>query len=272
MRHDESLKPIRSGYEPTSGVAPVFASVDESTLTARPRPLPHTIAPNGHNRIVASLDSSPPDTPGSQGRMGPSFDNIPDPGPDLLKVIVDVTNYLRGIPLGELHPQISFCQWKILQLFVARLDEVPKADFRVMLVDTDALRNKYADHYVNVRVTQFGRSDDTFDQLLRPLLDWRRSEPTGHVMSAWVADFKALMQYGCKSVACPCEKYLETLRPYGDCVTALQDYSDPGTGHLSFVAGDKIRLISRTDQITHDWEGQCIRTGQTGTFFAFAYA
>ena len=198
-------------------------------------------------------------------------DGFSNPRPDLLKVIVDVTNYLRGIPLGELHPQISFCQWKILQLFVARLDEVPKADFRVMLVDTDALRNKYADHYGYVRVTKFGRSDDTFDQLLRPLLDWRRAGDTFPITSRWFVEFKHVIKrshpiYNRRlGEVCPSHKYLEVLRPHDACVTALRDNTSRDEDRLSFSMGDQIVLHSHeTGSI---WRGYCFRTSQTASFY-----
>ena len=186
-------------------------------------------------------------------------DDFSESRPDLLKVIIDVTKYLQRIFHFEYYHQMSRCQRTIIRLFLARLDEVSKPHARVMMVHTDALWKEFDNGCLSSWGPGHRSFDQAFDQIMRPVLHWRRAEPTGHVMSAWVADSKVLMQNGCKSVACPCEKYLEILRPYGDCVTALRDYSDSNRGFLSFVAGDKIRLISL-------WEGQCIRTGQIGFF------
>ena len=214
---------------------------------------------------IALQPSTLANVPPMLEEAGPAVhDDFSESRPDLLKVIIDVTKYLRRIPPDEVDLRMSFCQWEILGLLVARLDEVSKTNPGVTVTHTDALWKQYTNH-IDV-FSAFGSriSDKAFDQIMEPMLHWRTYEPTGRLMSEWVADFRWFTKEGCNIVTCPCEKYLEVLEPRSDCVTALRSHSDSDADYLSFIAGDKIRLISK--RAGYYWEGQCFRTGQIGFF------
>ena len=193
-------------------------------------------------------------------------DDFSTPRPDLLKVIVDITNYLRDISAGKVSFQLRLCQWYILSLFLARLDEISKTDVRVTFAHSDALWAEYDAHREAFRSLSSKPFDEAFDQIIQPWLHWREWEPPQPLISVWVADFRVRVKTGCYSATCPCENYLWILKPHGGCVTALRAVYNASSGCLNLLAGDKIRLISQTGK--YFWEGQCIRTGQTGSFLA----
>ena len=200
-------------------------------------------------------------------------DDFSTPRLDLLKVVADVTKYLQEKVRGKVVLRLRYCQWKILQLLVARLDEISKTNPGVTSAHTDALWRAYSQHREAFCSDESEVFDKALDQVMRPLLHWSSWEPSGPLMSEWVADFELRAKHWFKSVTCPCEEYSEVLKPHGDCVTAL--YGDSVYGSLSYVAGDKIRLISKPAQAPMSittWEGECIRTGKTGTFPVYSCA
>ena len=246
----------------------MYAPADQSTLGWNAQR--GGMAWDPRHDTTTLLDSTTADLPlPRRGVDSSSYDGNSTPEYNLLKVITDVTKFLQGRRPRSHNSQtdnlrISRCQWIILELFIARLDEVAITDPGVTLAHTDALWRGYDEDHQVFRYFGLAKFDKKFDKIMDPLLDWRRSGPMGRVMSKWVDDFKMSMKSECVRTTCPCERYLEMLQPLGECVTVLHDHRTSDTGYLSLVAGDKIRLISR--HAVHYWEGQCIRTGQIGHF------
>ena len=254
-------------YQESRAATPrITPNPDEVPVIYDPPSL-NAIVQNARHDALTLLDSTTTDLSSLHGDVdSSSYDAPPDSPPDLLKVIVYVTNYLRERPPTKYPLRLTYCQWKTLELLVARLDEMSKIDPAVTLAHTYALTREYDEHRRALFAVGSDSFDEAFDQILEPLLLWRRcEEPTGHLMSEWVAASKAYMRDECKSVSCPCEKYREVLQPRGDCVTALRNHSDSDADYLGFRACDKIRLISKRAGCY--WEGQCFRTGQIGFFY-----
>ena len=256
-----------SSYQESRAATPrITPNPDEVPVMYDPPSL-SAIVQNARHDALTLLYSTTTDSSPLHGDVdSSSYDATPDSPPDLLKVIVDVTKYLQERPPGKVSLGLKYCQWEVLGLLVARLDEVPKAYAGVTLAHTDALWRAY-DKHRNARVSShFGVLNKAFDQLMRPLLTWRRPEPMTRATLEWAADFKSsIMRLGCRREICPCEKYLKKLKPQGDRVTAIRHhYQGHYVGQLEFRMGDQIKLISREEPFL--WKGQSIRTGQIGVF------
>ena len=254
-------------YEHDSSVAPPVGLVDVNTSTKPGSSLLPTLVPNDQHRHVTTQQSTLANVPALHRELDSSVhDDIPNPRPDLLKVVVDVMKFLRGVPLGKARSPLNHCQKQHLMLLVARFYEATDTDPRVATADRDALWATCVRHYGAFwwleRLDPPHPFSKDLDHILRPLLKMRTHGVVKPVVTAWVACTRRIMKERCLSEVCSCDKYLEALRPYGDCVTALCDEPGPYLGELIFRLGDKIRLISRGSE--DYWRGKCIRTGETG--------
>ena len=269
---DSALGDLAQSSTPNLEVATRPVMLTNGTLSETTTPFSLSAQErNDQYQHVALQQSTLANTPAISKEPDLSIhDDSSNPRLDLLRVVVDVTKYLRERPPGKVALRLSSCQWTLLECLVARLDEVSKTKPGVTWAHTDALWREYAARSEAFLPVGSEVYDTAFDQIMKPLLNWRRSEAKGGVLWKWVADFEEMTQDRCDSVACPCEGYLEVLRPHDGCVTALHDNVSSVPDPLKHVAGDKVRLMSKCSE--HWWQGQCERTGQIGIFVASSCA
>ena len=250
-------------------LAPPVRPIDIHASTIPGSPIQRRLAPNDQRRYINLQQSTPTSFTALNRELDSSVhDDISNPRPDLLEVVVDVTKFLQGMPLDELCPRLSYCQKQILKLLVARLHEAPDTVSRVATAERALLATcmrHYREDWWLARLDYHQSFSKDLDQILRPLLKMRTRGDMSSVVTAWVAYSRQTMKQRCLSGLCSVEKYLEALRPYGDCVTALYNCEPRYSGDLTFRLGDKIRL--KTSRVAADiWKGECIRTGIIGLF------